>query len=256
MSDVVETPFGSTDERAITVEFLSNNGGAFWAIETHTLVHELGIKPMYTPLNSPQSNGMAEVFVNTFKRDYVGGMDHSSGAAVLGQLPDAVRLWKLTLTKHQAASRKCGARSSPGAPTNAEPAKRRRRCRRNPGYKQRWRLAAASHREDVLPIGHYKGKSGKSQSHDRQSAPMPPRETVARYTGRSTRAAAVDLNPSRTARPCAALPRTAERQMPTRDPSPSFPAGPTSRHWRLPRGVLPPWQHRHFGRRAATASAS
>jgi len=34
---------------------------------------------------------MAESFVNTFKRDYVGGMDRSNGAVVLAQLPDAFR---------------------------------------------------------------------------------------------------------------------------------------------------------------------
>jgi hypothetical protein len=30
-------------------------------------------------------------FVNTFKRDYIGGMDRSNGAVVLAQLPDASR---------------------------------------------------------------------------------------------------------------------------------------------------------------------
>jgi hypothetical protein len=34
---------------------------------------------------------MAESFVNTFKRDYVGGMDRSNGPVVLAQLPDAFR---------------------------------------------------------------------------------------------------------------------------------------------------------------------
>jgi transposase InsO family protein len=91
MIEAVEARFGSTDERAITLEFLSDNGGAFRAIETHALARELGIKPVHTPVNSPQSNGMAESFVNTFKRDYVGCMDRSSGTAVLAQLPDAFR---------------------------------------------------------------------------------------------------------------------------------------------------------------------
>jgi transposase InsO family protein len=91
MIEAVEARFGSTDERAITLEFLSDNGGAFRAIETDALAHELGIKPVHTPVNSPQSNGMAESFVNTFKRDYVGGMDRTDGAVVLAQLPDAFR---------------------------------------------------------------------------------------------------------------------------------------------------------------------
>lgn len=115
----------------------ADNGGAFRAIETHTLAHELGIKPVHTPVNSPQSNGMAKSFVNPSKRDYVGCMDRSSGAALLANFPthsgtstksilirrwgtnrhacleksDAVRLWKLTLTKHQAVSGNSGAGS-------------------------------------------------------------------------------------------------------------------------------------------------
>ncbi len=38
-------------------------------------------------MGSPQSNGMAEAFVKTMKRDYVDGADLSSAAAVLDQLP-------------------------------------------------------------------------------------------------------------------------------------------------------------------------
>jgi transposase InsO family protein len=33
------------------------------------LVKALDIKPVHTPVCSPQSDGMAESFVNTFKRD-------------------------------------------------------------------------------------------------------------------------------------------------------------------------------------------
>jgi transposase InsO family protein len=68
MIEAVEARFGNADERAVTLEFLSDNGGAFRANETHALAHELGIKPVDTPVNSPQSNGIAETFVNTFKR--------------------------------------------------------------------------------------------------------------------------------------------------------------------------------------------
>jgi putative transposase len=44
---------------------------------------------VHTPVCSPQSNGMAESFVNTFKRDYVSQMDRSSAAIVLRQMPAA-----------------------------------------------------------------------------------------------------------------------------------------------------------------------
>lgn len=50
-----------------------------------------GIMPVRTPVNSPQSNGMAESLVNTFKRDYLASMHRSSGPVVLAQLPDAFR---------------------------------------------------------------------------------------------------------------------------------------------------------------------
>jgi transposase InsO family protein len=91
MVEAVEARFGAGDDRAVTLEFLSDNGGAFRARETHALAHALGIRAVHTPVNSPQSNGMAESFVNTLKRDYVSTMDRSTGAAVLAQLPDAFR---------------------------------------------------------------------------------------------------------------------------------------------------------------------
>jgi putative transposase len=40
-----------------------------------------------TPAYSPESNGMAEAFVNTVKRDYVHGADLSDGETVIRQLP-------------------------------------------------------------------------------------------------------------------------------------------------------------------------
>ena len=49
----------------------------------------LGLTPITTPVCSPQSNGMAESFVNTFKRDYVSCMDLTDAQAVLAQLPPA-----------------------------------------------------------------------------------------------------------------------------------------------------------------------
>ena len=42
---------------------------------------------MTTPAYSPESNGMAEAFVNTIKRDYVPGADLSDAETVLRQLP-------------------------------------------------------------------------------------------------------------------------------------------------------------------------
>jgi putative transposase len=62
---------------------------AYRAHEPHALARELGMEPLHTPVCSPQSNGIAESFVNTFKRDYVNLMDRSSAEIVFAQLPDA-----------------------------------------------------------------------------------------------------------------------------------------------------------------------
>ena len=53
------------------LEYLSDNGGAYIAAETRVLARALGLKPINTPVCSPQSNSTAESFVKTFKRDYV-----------------------------------------------------------------------------------------------------------------------------------------------------------------------------------------
>ena len=87
--EAVETRFGQASVGSTRLEFLSDNGGAYRAHETHALVRALGIEPVHTPVCSPQSNGMAESFVNTFKRDYVSLMDRGTAEVVLAQLPDA-----------------------------------------------------------------------------------------------------------------------------------------------------------------------
>lgn len=51
------------------LQFLSDNGSAYIAHETRRIARSLGLTPVNTPVCSPQSNGMAESFVNTFKRD-------------------------------------------------------------------------------------------------------------------------------------------------------------------------------------------
>jgi putative transposase len=62
------------------IEWLSDNGSAYVARDTLDTARALGLKPCFTPVRSPESNGVAEAFVNTFKRDY----------ARLSILPDAV----------------------------------------------------------------------------------------------------------------------------------------------------------------------
>jgi putative transposase len=73
--EAVEKRFGTVESvpGGHTLEFLSDNGGAYIAAETRRIARQLGLKPVNTPVCSPQSNGMAESFVNTFRRDYLVG---------------------------------------------------------------------------------------------------------------------------------------------------------------------------------------
>jgi len=47
----------------------------------------VGLVPITTPACSPQSNGLAEAFVKTFKRGYVDGAELRDAESVLTQLP-------------------------------------------------------------------------------------------------------------------------------------------------------------------------
>lgn len=89
--EAVEKRFGAVDAipEGHQLEFLTDNGGAYIATETRAIARSLGLKPVTTPVCSPQSNGMAESFVNTFKRDYVSRMDLADATTVMAQLPAA-----------------------------------------------------------------------------------------------------------------------------------------------------------------------
>lgn len=47
----------------------------------------MGLEPRTTPVQSPQSNGMAEAFVRTIKRDYVRVSRIPDGRTVMANLP-------------------------------------------------------------------------------------------------------------------------------------------------------------------------
>jgi transposase InsO family protein len=89
--EAVERRFGTVEAIPADheLEFLSDNGGAYIAVDTRSVARQLGLRPINTPVCSPQSNGMAESFVNTFKRDYVSRMDLTDARTVMAQLPAA-----------------------------------------------------------------------------------------------------------------------------------------------------------------------
>ena len=69
------------------VEWLTDNGSCYRAKETQEFSAGLGIRCRFTPVRSPQSNGMAEAFVKTFRRDYVNNHPRPDAQYVLQQLP-------------------------------------------------------------------------------------------------------------------------------------------------------------------------
>lgn len=70
MLEAVERRFGST-RAPNPVEHLSDNGSPYTAKETRDFAAALNLVPCFTPVRSPESNGMSEAFVKTFKRDYL-----------------------------------------------------------------------------------------------------------------------------------------------------------------------------------------
>ena len=89
--EAVEKRFGAVEAvpSGHVLEFLSDNGGAYIAHDTRRIARSLGLRPINTPVCSPQSNGMAESFVNTFRRDYESRMDLTDAPTVLAQLAAA-----------------------------------------------------------------------------------------------------------------------------------------------------------------------
>ena len=81
----VESRFGAY-EAPYAVEWLTDNGSCYTARETIEFGERLGLVPCFTPVRSPESNGMAESFVKTFKRDYVYVHDRPDAKTVLAQL--------------------------------------------------------------------------------------------------------------------------------------------------------------------------
>ncbi len=65
----------------------TDNGSCFIAAATKALACEIGLEARSTPVRSPQSNGMAEAFVKTIKRDYVRVSPVPDARTVIDQLP-------------------------------------------------------------------------------------------------------------------------------------------------------------------------
>ena len=87
MAGAVEHRFGRVNQLPGLIEWLTDNGSCYLARETRRFARDIGLVPKTTPLESPQSNGMAEAFVRTLKRDYVRVSPLPDAASVMRQLP-------------------------------------------------------------------------------------------------------------------------------------------------------------------------
>ncbi len=68
------------------IQWLSDNGSIFAAYKTIDIALALNLEPCFTPVESPESNGMAEAFVKTFKRDYIRVNPIPDAATALAQI--------------------------------------------------------------------------------------------------------------------------------------------------------------------------
>ncbi len=87
MVTAVEYRFGQINRLPEIIEWLTDNGSGYIAHETKRFAREIGLEPRTTPIKSPQSNGMAEAFVRTIKRDYARVSPSPDAETVMRQLP-------------------------------------------------------------------------------------------------------------------------------------------------------------------------
>jgi len=87
MHRAVAARFGEGGQPDAPIQWLSDNGSIYTALDTLITAERLHLVPITTPAASPQSNGMSEAFVNTLRRDYIVGAELSTAAAVLEQIP-------------------------------------------------------------------------------------------------------------------------------------------------------------------------
>ena len=83
----VEHRFGCVNQVPNGIEWLSDNGSCYVARDTRRFARGIGLEPRTTPFESPESNGMAEAFVRTFKRDYVRTNALPDAETVMSKLP-------------------------------------------------------------------------------------------------------------------------------------------------------------------------
>lgn len=111
--------FGETVSTAPhAIQRLSGNGPQYTATASVLYAHELGLVPITTPSYSPESNGLAEDFVHTFKYDYV----NSTSSATRRACSPSWAGGSTTTTARRCIQRlACAAGPSTGRASNSRP---------------------------------------------------------------------------------------------------------------------------------------
>ena len=87
MLTCVETRFNAM-QAPHPMQWLADNGSAYTARDTINFAAALGLTACFTPVRSPESNGVSEAFVKTFKRDYARIQPRPDALTVLQCLPE------------------------------------------------------------------------------------------------------------------------------------------------------------------------
>jgi len=87
MLQSMQNRFGEVDKVPVPIQWLSDNGSAYIDSDTWDFGVSLGLKPCTTPYRSPESNGMAEAFVKTFRRDYISVHGAPDAVTLMRSLP-------------------------------------------------------------------------------------------------------------------------------------------------------------------------
>lgn len=86
MINTVDKRFNK-DKAPRRIQWLSDRGAIYRALDTRRLGKRIGLYSCFTAPYSPESNGMAEPFVKTIKRDYVYVSDCFDAKTVMRLLP-------------------------------------------------------------------------------------------------------------------------------------------------------------------------
>ena len=87
ITESVEYRFGKINKLNHAIQWLKDNGPCYVSHEKVRFARDLGFEVCTTPSYSPESNGMAEAFEKTFKRDYASFDQLENALEVMSMLP-------------------------------------------------------------------------------------------------------------------------------------------------------------------------